>query len=306
MTTLVFGGSGLVGTALKNVKPNWTYLSSRDGDLRNMRKCVKLFEKYKPKQVIFLAAIVGGLYKNLEYNYEMYIDNMKMQMNIIECCNHFNIDDAIFCLSTCIFPDKVSYPIKEEYLHNGEPHSSNYGYAYAKRNMEVMVRLSNQKYKTNYKCITPTNIYGENDNFHLEDAHVIPALIHKAYLSNKNKEPFVLRGYGTALRQFVYSGDVAKIIVNLIGNSNIDQNNFILSPKEEISIKDIAIMIVKNFNMTEKNIIYDTSYSDGQYKKTCDNSRLTKTFSNFKFTLLEDGLERTIDWFKKHYPHIRK
>ena len=307
MSVLVFGGSGLVGTALKNLKPNWTYLSSKDGDLRNMRKCIKLFDKYKPDKVIFLAAIVGGLYKNLNANYEMYIDNMKMQMNIIECCNRYNINEGIFCLSTCIFPNKVEYPIKEESLHNGEPHSSNYGYAYAKRNMEIMVRLLNQKNDSKFKCITPTNIYGENDNFNLQNAHVIPALIHKAYLANKNKEKFVLKGTGNALRQFVYSMDIARIIVELLNNPFIDEHNFIITPKEEISIKKIAVMIAKNFNINPEDIVYDKKYSDGQYKKTCSNSRLLNILPNFEFTLLEDGLERTIDWFKKYYNYgLRK
>lgn len=306
MTILVFGGSGLVGTALKKLHPEWTYLSSKDGDLRNMRKCNKIFEKYKPEKIVFLAAIVGGLYRNLNANYDMYIDNMKMQMNIIECCNHYNIMEGVFCLSTCIFPNKVNYPIKEEYLHNGAPHSSNYGYAYAKRNMEVMVRLLNEKNGGGFKCITPTNIYGENDNFSLKNGHVIPALIHKAFLANKEKRKFILKGTGKALRQFVYSIDVARVIADLISNPFVDETNFIISPKQEVSIKDLAILIAKNFNMTEDDIIFDDSYSDGQYKKTCDNSRLLQLYNNFKFTPLEDGLERTIDWFKKHYPGLRK
>ena len=300
--SLVFGGTGLVGCALKKIKPDWTYLGSRDGDLRIMRNCEKIFKKYEPKQVIFLAAIVGGLYKNLDTNYEMYMDNMKMQMNIIECCNKYKVKDGIFCLSTCIFPDKVEYPIKEEYLHNGEPHSSNYGYAFAKRNMDIMCRLSNEKFKSNFRCIVPTNIYGEFDNFDLENGHVIPSLIHKAYLAKKNDLPFVLRGTGKALRQFIYSGDVAKIIILLLTNPFINYQNIILSPQEEVSIKDISKIIAKNFDI--KTVEYDTTYSDGQYKKTCDNSKLLEM--DIELTSLEDGLEDTIVWFKNNYPNVRK
>ena len=154
MTIVVFGGTGLVGSALKKIQSNWTYLGSKDGDLRNLRKCVKLFEKYKPTKVVFLAAIVGGLYKNLDANYDMYMDNMKMQMNIIECCNQYKIKQAIFCLSTCIFPDKVQYPIKEEYLHNGEPHPSNYGYAFAKRNLDIMKENVDNSMKKNINRVS--------------------------------------------------------------------------------------------------------------------------------------------------------
>jgi len=299
---LVFGGSGLVGNALKNIRSDWTYLGSKDGDLRIMKNCETIFEKYEPTQIIFLAAIVGGLYKNLDTNYEMYIDNMKMQMNIIECCNKYKVKEGIFCLSTCIFPDKVLYPIKEEYLHNGEPHSSNYGYAFAKRNMDIMCRLSNARYKSNFRCIVPTNIYGEFDNFNLNNGHVIPSLIHKAYLAKKNNEAFVLRGSGKALRQFIYSGDVAKIIILLLRNRFLNYQNIILSPKKEVSIGEIGNIIAKNFEIEK--VEYDDSYSDGQYKKTCDNSRLLEM--KIELTSLEDGLEDTIVWFKNNYPNIRK
>lgn len=305
MTVLVFGGTGLVGKALKNLEPNWTYLGSRDGDLRNMKKCIKLFEKYNPTKIVFLAALVGGLYKNLDANYDMFLDNMKMQMNIIECCNNFGIKDAIFCLSTCVFPKKVKYPIKEEYLHNGAPHDSNYGYAYAKRNLEVMCRLSNAKYGSNFKCISPTNIYGEYDNFHLKNGHVIPCLIHKAYLAKKENTNFVILGSGKPLRQFIYSGDVANIIKNLITNPFIDETHLIACSNEEISIKELGLLIGRIFHINRDRIKFDDNYSDGQYKKTCDNSKLLENVK-IEFTLLEDGLERTIDWFKKNYEHIRK
>ena len=269
-----------------------------------MRNCEKIFKKYQPTKVVFLAALVGGLYKNLDANYEMYMDNMKMQMNIIECCNKYNVKEGVFCLSTCIFPDKVSYPIKEEYLHNGEPHSSNYGYAFAKRNMDIMCRLSNERFGSKFCCIVPTNIYGENDNFNLENSHVIPGLIHKAYLAKENNEEFVLRGTGKALRQFIYSGDVAQIITQILTNPFLECNgNIIISPKQEVSIKKVGKIIGKCFELDK--IKTDTTYSDGQYKKTCDNSKLLGII-DIELTSLEDGLEQTIQWFKKNYPNVRK
>ena len=301
---IVFGGTGMVGTALKKIRPEWIYLSSKDGDLRNIKNCAQLFVKHKPNKVIFLAASCGGLYKNLNDNYDMFINNMQMEINIIECCNQFNVKHGIFCLSTCVFPDKVNYPITEEQLHNGPPHSSNYGYAYAKRNMEIMCRLSNETYGSKFYCITPTNIYGENDNFNLENGHVIPALIHKAYLSKKYNKKLILRGSGKALRQFVYSSDVARIIQLLIFN-DFPVDNYIISPKEEISIKKIAEIICNHLKLPHDSIYYDTTYSDGQYKKTCDSSKIIK-LTNFKYTSFEDGIEKTIEWFNKHYPYIRK
>ena len=168
-----------------------------------------------------------------------------------------------------------------------------------------MCRLSNQKNNSNFICITPTNIYGEHDNFDLINSHVIPALIHKAYLAKRDDENFVIMGSGNTLRQFIYSGDIARVISYLVKN-NIKTDNIILSPKEEVSIKTISQIIAKNFEISSNNIKYDTTYPDGQYKKTCDNSKLLKLIPNFEFTSLEDGLERTIQWFKKKYPNVRK
>ena len=311
MTTLVFGGTGLVGTALKKHKPEWTYMGRASGNLLNKEECDFIFKHYMEKddgikQIIFLAANVGGLYKNMDNNLDIYMDNMKMQMNIVECCKKYAITKGIFCLSTCIFPDKIdNYPITEDMLHNGAPHYSNEGYAIAKRNMEVMCRLLNKKTPSNrFICITPTNIYGENDNFNLSDGHVLPVLIHKAHLASENDgRKFILRGSGKALRQFIYSDDVARLILRLLeSKERID--NVILAPDEEKSIKEVAEYIGVNFGIDQ--IYYDKKYSDGQYKKTASNEKIKKLFPDFKFTPLEERIKNTIQWFFENYPNIRK
>jgi len=304
METIVFGGSGLVGYALKQIKRDWIYLSSKDGDLRNLDTVDKLINKYKPKSVVFLAANVGGLYKNMKEGYKIFMDNLKMEMNIIETCNKYGIKNGVFCLSTCIYPDKTSYPIKEEYIHDGKPHDSNYGYSYAKRNLEVMCRLSNETFGSNFKCIIPTNIYGENDNFSLENGHVLPALIHKAYLVNKKvNETFEIKGDGNVLRQFIYSGDIAKLICKIL---NLKKNEkFILSPEKEYLIKDIVKKISTKYNIPNEKIIY-TNDSTGQYKKTVSNEKIKKYFPDFIFTSLDEGLDKTIYWVNKNYDNMRK
>ena len=311
MTTLVFGGTGLVGNALKKHKPEWTYLGSSSGNLKNPNECEFIFKHYMNKdegikQIIFLAANVGGLYKNMDNNLDIYMDNMKMQMNIMECCGKFGIEKGLFCLSTCIFPDKIeSYPIKEHMLHNGPPHTSNQGYAYAKRNMEIMCELYNRKFKySRFICITPTNIYGEHDNFNLTDGHVLPVLIHKAHLASENDgRKFILRGTGSALRQFIYSGDVARLIIKLLELKK-PVSNVILTTDEEVSIKEIAEYIAKVFGLED--VYYDKKYSDGQHKKTASNELLKTLFPDFEFTPLEKGLEKTIKWFLTNYPNVRK
>ena len=208
MKVLVTGGSGLIGRNLQELKPEWKYLSSKDCNLLNYDNSYDYIKKYNPDCIIHLAAKVGGLYMNMNHNFDMLHDNLLINMNIIKICRELKIKKFIGCLSTCIFPDKVSYPITEDQLHNGEPHSSNFGYSYGKRMLEVFCREMNKSKDYDYKCIIPTNIYGKYDNFNLENSHVIPGLIHKCYLAKKENKPFIIRGTGKALRQFIYAEDL--------------------------------------------------------------------------------------------------
>jgi GDP-L-fucose synthase len=300
---IVTGGTGLVGKALQRLHPEFIYLGSKDGDLRSLEETKQIFEKHQPTGIIHLACIVGGLYKNINSNYEMFMDNMSINNNIMQCCKDYNVKHGLFILSTCVFPDKTEYPINETMLHNGAPHCSNEGYAYAKRNLEIMCRLHNKKYGTKFICVIPTNIYGTHDNFNLEDAHVIPNLIHKTLVADKENRPLTLRGSGKALRQFLFVDDFAKMLSKLL-NSEIEEELVVCAPREEISIQLLTDMIVYLYEF-ENGVDYDLSYSDGQYKKTADGGTFNRLFPEFRYTSLLDGLKKTIDWFKQNYPNIR-
>jgi GDP-L-fucose synthase len=301
MTTIVTGGSGMVGSNLKELCPNFIYLSSKDADLTDMIAVQKVFEKYQPKYVIHLAASVGGLYKNMNNNYNMFDDNLMINRNVITCCRKYNVTKLIACLSTCIYPNKIEYPITEEKLHLGPPHYSNEGYSYAKRMLEVQCRLSG----IDYICLIPTNLYGKYDNFNLQDAHVLPNLIHKCFLAKKSNDVFEIKGSGIAQRQFLYAKDFAKIIKFFI-TSNSKNETFICSPseKDEIKIKECVEKISSNMNYN--NIKYNTSYSDGQLKKTVANNKLMNVIGNFNFTDFNIGLSETVEWFTKNYNVVRK
>ncbi|KAJ3085379.1 GDP-L-fucose synthase [Quaeritorhiza haematococci] len=193
---LITGGTGLVGKAIEHVVNHstdprfgkregekWVFLSSKDGDLRDYSTAESLFQKYKPTCVIHLAAFVGGLFRNMKYKADFWRDNMRMNDNIIHLSHVYKVRKVVSCLSTCIFPDKTTYPIDESMIHNGPPHDSNFGYAYAKRMIDVMNRAYHEQYGCNFTSIVPTNIFGPHDNFNLEDSHVIPGLMHKCYLA---------------------------------------------------------------------------------------------------------------------------
>ena len=191
-------------------------------------------------------------------------------------------------------------------LHNGPPHDSNYAYAYAKRILEIHSKAYQEQYGDKFICVIPTNIYGPNDNFNLEDAHVIPGLIHKCYLAKKNGEPFIVRGSGKPLRQFIYSEDLARLLVWTLEKYN-EMNSLILSvpEKDEVSIGRISELIAKEFDYLD-NMKYDTSFSDGQFKKTADNSKLLNLYGEYKFVTIEQGINTTVDWFKKNFDICRK
>ena len=155
MKILVTGGSGLVGSAIKDLSNSYNeykfiFTSSKDCNLKSFNETKIFFEKELPDYVIHLAACVGGLYKNISEKVEMFEDNLMININVIKCCHIFKVKKLISCLSTCIFPDKVIYPINEKILHNGEPHNSNNAYAYAKRMLDIHSKIyREQKFRKN-------------------------------------------------------------------------------------------------------------------------------------------------------------
>jgi GDP-L-fucose synthase len=310
MKVLVTGGTGLVGSAIKSIQPDWIYLSSQDCDLNDYNKVYELLHNIKPDVIIHLAANVGGLFKNTQKRLEMFNSNLIMNYNVLQNAYMLGISRVICCLSTCIFPEGLNRILTENDLHLGEPHNSNYGYAYAKRIMEVQCRLYNKTAGYHYQCIIPTNIYGPNDNFNLNDSHVIPGLIHKCFLHSKefSDRPFVILGTGLPKRQFIYSYDLAYIIVRLV-LENIVEPLLICSTPEtsENTIMEVAQLICRLFGINNV-IASETSISknDGQQIKTACPNRLLRIMPDLTFTPLEVGLENTVNWFKSNYPNIRK
>ena len=307
---LITGGSGLVGSAFKNIAPEFAeqyefiFLSSSECNLENLDETMSCFTNIKPHYVIHLAACVGGLYKNMNYKVDMLEKNLLINFNVIKCSYEINVEKLICMLSTCIFPDKTTYPIDESMLHNGPPHNSNDAYAYAKRVLEIHCRAYNEQYNTNFCCIIPTNIYGPHDNYSLQDGHVIPALIHKCYLAKEKNLPFEVLGSGKPLRQFIYSDDLARCILLTI--DKINKENLIISTSEEYSIKDIATMIADEFEYSE-HMVFNTNYSDGQYKKTADNCKLLSFLGGeCSFIDIRKGIYRAVDFLKKNYDTCRK
>lgn len=302
---LVTGSNGLVGTSIRKVlNQDNIFHTSKDSDLKDTRQINLFFAKNNPTHVIHCAGKVGGLGGNMNYKGEFYYDNIMINTNVLESSRVHNVEKVVSFLSTCIFPDQVEYPLTEDKIHLGPPHHSNYPYAYAKRMLDIQTRAYREQYGLNYVSVVPTNIYGPNDNFSLTHGHVVPMLIHKLYLAQKNKTDFIVWGSGKPLREFIYSEDVANLSLWALENYN-ESEPIILSPSEEISIIDIVDLLVNEFNFKGK-VVFDDTKPDGQFRKPTDNSKLKNYLPDYKFTPIEVGIKETVNWFITNYENARK
>ena len=298
---LVTGGNGLVGSEF--IGDQYFKPSSKQYDLIDKDQTYRLMLKGFDG-IVHCAAKVGGVGANMNYKGEFFYNNIMMNTNVIEGARLSGVKNLVAFLSTCVFPDKVDYPLTEKKIHLGEPHFSNNAYAYAKRMTDVQIRAYNEQYGLNYKSVIPTNIYGPNDNYDLENGHVLPALIHKCYLARENKTPLTIWGSGKPLREFIFSKDVAKLTEWVLYNYN-ENEPIILSTSEEISIKEVVNVITELMNF-KGDVIFDSSKPDGQFRKPSDNDKIKNYLPNFKFTPFYEGLKETVEFFENNYSIVRK
>ena len=298
--TLITGGTGLVGSAIsQGIK-----LSTKDGDLRNWEETLRIFQKIKPDKVIHCAARVGGLAGNMKYKGEFFYDNIMINTNVLEASRLVGVKKVVSYLSTCVYPDDIEYPLTEKKIHQGEPHFSNYPYAYAKRMIDIQSRAYNEQYGTNFVCVIPTNIYGQKDNFDLENGHVLPSLIHRCYLAKENNIDFIVWGDGSPLREFIYSKDIGKLTEWALDNYE-EQEPILFGNEDEVTIKYAVNLIVKHMGFIGK-VVWDTDKPTGQFRKPASNKKLRSYLPDYQFTSLDEGLGETIEWFNSNYKEIRK
>ena len=299
MNTLVTGGNGLVGSTIKSKFKPTRY----DVNLMNLDSVVNYITENQIDSIIHCAAKVGGIKANSEHLGEFYYENTIINTNVLEAARISGVQKIVSFMSTCVFPDNAIYPLTPCQIHLGEPHPSNYAYAYAKRMLEVQSRAYRDQYGYNFVTVIPCNIYGPHDNFNLESGHVIPSLIHKCYLAKQNNTDFEIWGTGKPYREFIYSEDVGRITQWVLENYN-DSEPLIISPDEEITIGVVAQEIAWRMGF-EGNIVYNGKL-DGQLKKPSNNMTLKHFLPDYKFVPIEEGLQKSIDWFVENYEDARK
>jgi len=303
-TILVTGGSGLVGTALKAMqqdypKAKFIFSNSKVCNLLERESVVKYVSASKPNAIIHLAAVCGGIALSMDRPATLLRDNVCMDINILEAARMAKVKKIIMSLSTGMYPTNAPLPIREEYIHNGYPHSSNYSYSFAKRLIDSLIKAYRKEYKLNGIGLVPNGIFGENCNFDNKSSTMVPALIRRFYENKDNNRKIVIWGDGTPLREYTYSKDIARAYMWCLENYNAEQI-LNIGTTEEFSVKKIAFMIAEILGVDKKRIEFDTTKPNGQLRKNTDNSKFVK-ISKFKYTPFEEGLKNTIEWFSKHW-----
>jgi len=302
---LVTGSSGLLGSEILALSPDSVGLSSKECDLTDSNHAILTLEDRRVDAVIHCAARVGGVKANTDYVADFFDDNVKMNMNVLDACREKKLK-LVSVLSTCIYPDApyVKYPLTEDQLHMGPPHHSNFGYAYAKRMLEVQSKAYRQQFGCNFISVIPNNLYGINDNYDLNSGHVIPSLIrkfHEAMLEGRNE--VIVWGSGRPIREFTFARDAAKIILWLAENYDGDDPVNIGNP-DCVSIENLSLMIGEEIGF-EGHVKFDALKPDGQYEKPSSNQKLRSLGWTDEYTPLRDGLRATIKSFVDRYPDVR-
>jgi len=291
---IVTGGSGLVGKHLKDILPDAEYFSSKDYDLTECQDVRDMIRDNKPDVVVHLAARVGGILDNITYPVEYLEQNILMNTNVLKQCHRYDVENVISILSTCIYPDVVEkYPMKEEVLFNGPPTPSNFSYGLAKRCTASHVDSYIKQYEKRWSYLIPCNLYGEYDKYSEHNSHFVAALIKKIH---EAKDFMELWGTGKPLRQFMYGGDLARVIKYFIDNNL--EGGYNVAPDWSYSIDQMARIARVACGKENLDIRYDSTKPDGQYRKDVDSSKLLKLLKDFDFTPLEDGIRKTYNEIK--------
>lgn len=296
----IAGHHGMVGSALvRRLRQagfsNLILRTSKELDLRRQAEVESFFATEKPDYVFLAAAKVGGIMANNTYPADFMYDNMIMEMNIIHAAQQNGVKKLLFLGSSCIYPKFATQPIQESSLLTGELEPTNEAYALAKISGLKYCEYLNRQYGTDYISCMPTNLYGPNDNYHLQNSHVLPALIRRFHEAKVNNLPSVtVWGTGKVLREFLYVDDLADACVFLMehysGNETVN-----IGTGEDLSIGELAQQVKETVGFAGE-LLFDTSKPDGTPRKLLDVSKLAGLGWRYQ-TSLREGLARTYEDF---------
>ena len=293
----IAGHNGMVGSAIERKFTqegfkNILTFSSKELDLRDQLSVKEFYKKEKPHFVILAAAKVGGIQANNKYKAEFIYDNLMIESNVIHFAYKNNVKKLLFLGSSCIYPKESIQPIKEEYLLSGHLEPTNKPYAIAKIAGIELCKSYREQYGCNFISAMPTNLYGTNDNYHLENSHVIPALLRKVFLAKKNNDPFVIVwGSGKPRRDFLNVDDLANACY-LLMNEYDEAEPINIGSGSDISITELTNLIIEELDYNGK-VKFDKSKPDGTMLKLLDNSKI-KSLGWVPKIKIREGIRKAI------------
>jgi len=299
----IAGHKGMVGSALlRNLEEkgykNFLLKTSSELDLKKTQQVDEFFETEKPDYVFLAAAKVGGIQANNSYRADFLYDNLMIQNNIIHASFINKVKKLLFLGSSCIYPKLAPQPLKEDYLLSGYLEDTNEPYAIAKIAGIKLCESYFRQHGCNFFSVMPTNLYGKNDNYDLNNSHVLPALIRKFHYSKENNLPFVeIWGTGSPLREFLNADDLSDACVFLMRNYN-GHKHVNIGTGTDISIKDLALLIQKTTGYTGE-LKYDLSKPDGTPRKLLDVNLLNNLGWKHKISL-EEGIRLVYEDYIKN------
>lgn len=315
----IAGHKGMVGSSLFNflkIEKNFKNIivrSRKDLDLTNFHKVNLFIKKNKPDTIINCAGLVGGIMANNNFPVHFLVDNIKMQFNLIESAINYNVKNIIFLGSSCIYPKFAKQPIREDSLLSGKLEKTNEAYALAKIVGLKYLEYCNKQYNKNFITIMPCNLYGDNDNFDIENSHFIPALIKKFHLSKIRKiNKIEIWGTGKAKREMMHVSDLAKAIYIILKNLNSKNKSLfkVINNHSYINVGsgfDYPISyyanLLKEIINPECKVIYNKSYPDGTPRKLLD-SKIMKNLNWKPEKKLKNGLKETYQWFLDNLKYL--
>ena len=301
MTIVVAGSTGLVGSAItraySKIGIETVGISRKVVDLLDRTETISFIKSVRPSLIIDSAALVGGIGANSKLPVEFFMDNVRIQSNLMEAAHAADVENFIFLGSSCIYPRDCAQPIKEEYLLTGPLEETNSAYAVAKIAGIELVKSFRKEYGRKWISMMPTNLYGPGDNFELQGSHVLPAFIRRFIEAAEKGAPVeTLWGTGSPKREFLHVDDLAQAVLHL--GSNYDSSEHInIGTGEDLSIKELAELVAElaGFN---GDIAWDSSKPDGTPRKVLDISK-AKALGWAPKISLRDGVASTIAWYNE-------
>lgn len=296
----VAGHRGLVGSALvrqlkANKYNNLLLRTHAELDLTIQQTVNDFFSVHRPEYVFLSAAKVGGILANNTYRADFIYENLAIQLNVIEAARKYGVKRLLFLGSSCIYPRNCKQPMQESDLLSGYLESTNEPYAIAKIAGVKMCEAYNAQHKTDFISVMPTNLYGQNDNFNLQQSHVLPALMHKIHIAKTNNDETVtIWGTGSPQREFLHVDDMADACIFMITQDHCrDMVN--IGSGQEVTIRALAELICDVMGYRGQ-LVFDTSKPDGTPRKLLDCTKINTLGWHSKISL-HDGILQTYQWF---------